>query len=64
MKMKDLTSLSAKELETTLTENRLKLRELRFKNANGQLKDVREIREVRQLISRLLTLQSAAKTKK
>lgn len=43
------------ELQKLLTEQREKLREHRFKVANGQLKDVREIRELRRTIARIMT---------
>lgn len=63
MKMKELSTKSLKELETMLADSRLKLRDLRFKDASHQLKDVRSIREARQLISRLLTLITREKNK-
>ncbi len=63
MKMKELKTKSAKELTTLLTDSRLKLRDLRFKDASKQLKDVREIKETRQLIARLLTLINSQQTK-
>lgn len=44
-----------------LAESREKLRTLKFKDANKQLKNVREIRAIRQLISRLLTLINKSK---
>lgn len=44
-----------------LAEAREKVRQLAFKDANKQLKNVREIRATRQLIARLLTLINKAK---
>ncbi len=38
------------------TVNREKLRELRFKDSNKQLKNIREIRAIRNLIAQVLTL--------
>jgi len=44
------------ELKKLLIESRDKLRDLRFKDASKQLKNVREIRKVKRIISRVLTL--------
>jgi ribosomal protein L29 len=55
MEMAELKDKTPTELQKLLAENRERLREQRFKAANGQLKDVREIREVRRTIARLLT---------
>lgn len=44
------------ELHRMLAESRDKLRDLRFKDSDKQLKNVREIRVVRQTIARILTL--------
>ncbi len=56
MEIKELKSKSQPELKKLLGETRERLRELRFKAANGQLKDVRDIREQRRIIARILTL--------
>ncbi len=56
MEIKELQGKSESELHRLLAEAREKLRELRFKDAGSQLKNVREIRVQRQLIARLLTL--------
>lgn len=56
MKIKEIKSKSVKELETLLEHSRLKLKDLRFKDANRALKDVREIRETKQLIAQILTV--------
>ena len=58
MKIKEITSKSAKELETLLLDSRLKLKDLRFKDANRALKDVREIRDTKKLIAQILTIMS------
>ena len=55
MEFKELISKENSELEKLLTSNRAKLRELRFKDSNKQLKNIREIRSVKQLIARILT---------
>ncbi len=56
MDFKELKTKSVKDLHELLASVRDKLRDLRFKDANKQLKDVREIRVTRQLIARVLTL--------
>jgi ribosomal protein L29 len=55
MKTKELREKTDTELDRMLQELREKLRELRFKRAAQQLADVREIRETRQAIARVLT---------
>jgi ribosomal protein L29 len=56
MDFKELQTKTLKEWHSMLVEAREKLRQLRFKDANKQLGDVREIRRERDLIARLLTL--------
>lgn len=56
MEFKELKNKKENELHKLLAENRGKLRELRFKDANKQLKNIREIRVVRETIARILTL--------
>jgi len=56
MEIKELKLKTEKELRQILNEFRDKLRDLRFKDANKQLKDVREIRVVKKTIARILTL--------
>ncbi len=56
MEFKELQEKSKPELQKLLAESRDKLRDMRFKEANKQLKDVRAIRRERLLIARLLTL--------
>jgi ribosomal protein L29 len=61
MDFKELKSKTEHELHNLLRDWRDKLRELRFKDSNRQLKNVREIRNIKQSIARILTL---LKTKK
>lgn len=61
MELKELKLKTEKELKQILNEYRDKLRELRFKDANKQLKDVREIREVKKTVARVLTLLKVKK---
>lgn len=56
MNIKELQTKSQSELQKMLQESREKLRDLRFKEANKQLKDIRSIRRERLLVARLLTL--------
>lgn len=55
MDFKELRQKSPVELERLLQEKRGLLRDRRFKVAQGQHKDVRELRELKQDIARLLT---------
>ncbi|MDD2680719.1 MAG: 50S ribosomal protein L29 [Patescibacteria group bacterium] len=56
MEIKELTSKTPAELQKLLAQYREKLRELRFKDSNRQLKNVREIRQVRENIARIFTV--------
>lgn len=56
MKIKELRKKTAVELEKLLKESQEKLREGRFKVHQNQLKNIREIRDVKHEIARLLTL--------
>lgn len=56
MDIKDLRKKENKELQKMLVTSRAKLRELKFSNSNKQLKNIREIRQLRKGIARLLTL--------
>lgn len=55
MKFQEIQKKSAEDLRKLLTEKREELRELRFKLAANQLKDVRLVRETRQLIAQINT---------
>lgn len=56
METKELTSKTPAELQKLLAQYREKLRELRFKDSNKQLKNVREIRQTRENIARIFTV--------
>ncbi len=56
MEFKELKTKNSQELQKLLSVNQEKLRELRFKDSNKQLKNVREIRATRNLIAQILTL--------
>lgn len=56
MELKELKLKTEKELKQILNEFRDKLRDLRFKDANKQLKNIREIRGLKKTIARVLTL--------
>ncbi|MEA1962932.1 MAG: 50S ribosomal protein L29 [Patescibacteria group bacterium] len=64
MEFKELKKKEEKDLHRLLAENRDYLRELRFKDTNKQLKNIREIRIVRQTIARILMLLNIGKEKK
>ncbi len=55
MDSKEIKHKNKKELNELLTEQRAKLRELRFHAGENQLKDVRAIRKTRKNIAQLLT---------
>lgn len=56
MELKELKNKKTSELHKILAEYRDKLRDLRFKDASKQLKNVREIRIVKKIIARVLML--------
>ena len=58
MKYQEIKERSEAELQKLVKANREKLRDLRFKVANKQLKDIREVRRVKAIISRSLTVLS------
>ncbi len=62
MEFKELKTKSENELHRTLATLRNEVRELRFKDASKQLKDVREIREKRITIANILTLLNSKKS--
>jgi len=61
MDFKELQTKDKNDLLKLLESNREKLRDLRFKDSNKQLKNVREIRTIRQLIAQILTLLNKQK---
>jgi len=56
MEILELRKKTDTELRKTLTENRERLRTLRFDLASGKVKNVREIRKIKKDIARILTL--------
>ncbi len=56
MKIKELRQKSKKELSNLLKENRRKVGQLQFDLASKKLKNVRQVRELRRDIARILTL--------
>jgi large subunit ribosomal protein L29 len=56
MKIQELRQKSKSELQKLLEEKRTKLGQLRFDLAAGKIKNVREIREIKKDIARILTL--------
>lgn len=56
MKVKEISKKSKAELARLLQQNRVKLHSLRFDLASGKVKNVREIRQLRKDIARILTI--------
>ena len=56
MEFKEIKKKTQTELHKMLAESRDKLRELKFKDANKQLKDVRSIRKLKETIAQTLTV--------
>lgn len=56
MEYKELIKKEEKDLQKLLEEYRDKLRDLRFKDANKQLKNVREIRSAKVVVANILTI--------
>jgi ribosomal protein L29 len=61
MEYKELKNKKEAELQKELAESRDKLRDMRFKDANKQLKDVRAIKKIRVTIAQILTLLNMGK---
>jgi len=61
---KEIKNKSVNELKTTLIENQELLRELNFKDANRQLKNVRQIRQIKKMIAQISTVLSQQKDNK
>ncbi|HBA36977.1 TPA: 50S ribosomal protein L29 [Candidatus Falkowbacteria bacterium] len=61
MEFKELQTKDKADLQKMLSANQEKLRDLRFKDSNKQLKNIREIRLVRQTVARILTILSKQK---
>lgn len=61
MKYKELKKKKESELKQFLAQSHEKLRELRFKDASKQLKNVREIRKNRKMVAQSMTIMSLRK---
>ena len=61
MEMSELRQKSKDDLQKSLAEEREKLRQLRFDLAAGKVKNIRQIREVKKIIARILTLLNTQK---
>jgi len=59
--MNELKQKSKEELQKTLEDDWEKLRQLRFDLSAGKVKNVREIRNVKKEIARILTLLKISK---
>jgi len=55
-KIREFSRLPKQELQRNLSEKRERLRQLRFDLASGKVKNVREIREIRRDIARIITI--------
>lgn len=63
MKPQELREKPKSELEKLLQEKRERLRSLRFDLAAGKVKNVREIREIKKDIARILTILNELRIK-
>lgn len=63
MEYKEIKNKKDSELQKMLAEVRNELRALRFKDANKQLKDVREIREKKKIVAKIMTVLNKNKEK-
>lgn len=59
MKARELGELGDEELSLRLKQSREELFNLRFQHAAGQLENTSRLRQVRQDIARIMTVQSA-----
>ena len=59
MKARELVELADEELSLRLKQSREELFNLRFQHAAGQLENTSRLRQVRQDIARIMTVQSA-----
>ena len=62
-KIRDFLRLSEKELYKILSDKKEKLRQSKFDISAGKLKNVREVRETRKDIARVLTILTARSKK-
>lgn len=56
MKIKEIKQKQAKELNDMLLEKKGILRQLRFDLASGKVKNIKEMREIKKDIARILTV--------
>ncbi len=63
MELKELKGKTESELHRLLSESRDKIRDMRFKAASKQLKNIREIRAVKKTIAQILTLLNKKEAK-
>ena len=61
MEYKELKTKTEAELQRLLAEERAKLMELRFKDSNRQLKNVRAIRAGKTMVAQIITLLNSFK---
>jgi ribosomal protein L29 len=61
MKIQELKNKTVVELEKVLSEKREILRDMRFRDSQKQLKNVREIRTARKNVSKILTILTTKK---
>ena len=59
MKIEELKQKNQGELKKILEDSRERLRQLRFDLAAGKVKNVREIRQIKKDIARILTISKA-----
>jgi ribosomal protein L29 len=63
MKISDLREKTETELKKMLAAEQEKVRDLRFRVSQRQLKNLREIRKAKKLIARILTIKKEKTTK-
>lgn len=63
MEFKELQKKKESELHKLLAESRDTLRDLRFRVASRQLKDIREVRVIKKTIAKILTLLNSKSDK-
>lgn len=61
MKVRELRQKPENELRKLLQDSRERLRQLKFDLASGKVKNVREIRQIKKDIARILTIISCLK---
>ena len=64
MNTKELQGKSETELRHLLSELRLKLGQLRFDMSSGKVKNIREVRDTKKIIARILTINARYHAKK